>query len=168
MAAKRILRYLKGTTELGIFYKGDGSSKLLAFMDSGYADDLDDRRSTSGYVFMIGSGVVSWSSKKQPVVTLSTTEAEYIAAALCTCQCIWLKRILGKIGMEENGGTIIHYDNSSAIQLSKYPVFHGESKHIRVRFHFLRDLVNDGAVELRYCNSQEQVADLMTKPLKLE
>lgn len=175
LVAKRILRYLKGTTELGILYKkgegsskGNGSPKLLAFTDSGYADDLDDKRSTSGYVFIIGSGAVSWSSKKQPVVTLSTTEAEYIAAALCACQCIWLKRILGKIGVEENGGTIIQCDNSSAIQLSKNPVFHGKSKHIHVRFHFLRDLVNDGVVELRYCNSQEQVADLMTKPLKLE
>jgi hypothetical protein len=169
LAAKRILRYLKGTTELGIFYtKNEGCSKLLAFTDSAYAGDLDDRRSTSGYVFMIGSGAVSWSSKKQPVVTLSTTEAEYIAAALCACQCIWLKRILRKIGVEQDEGTIIQCDSSSAIQLAKNPVFHGKSKHIHVRFHFLRDLVNEGVVELKYCNSQEQVADLMTKPLKLE
>lgn len=169
LAAKRILRYVKGTTELGIFYKkGEGSLKLLAFTDSGYAGDLDDRRSTSGYVFMIGSGAVSWSSKKQPVVTLSTTEAEYIAAALCACQCLWLKRIMGKIGMEKDEATIIQCDSSSAIQLARNPVFHGKSKHIQVRFHFLRDLVNDGVVDLRFCNSQEQVADLMTKPIKLE
>jgi len=105
LEAKRILRYLKGTTELGIFYtKNEGFSKLLAFTDSGYVGDLDDKRSTFGYVFMIGSGAVSWSSKKQPVVTLSTTKAEYIASALCACQCIWLKRILQKIGVEQADG----------------------------------------------------------------
>lgn len=169
MTAKRILRYLKGTTELGIFYKKvEGNVELSAFTDSAYADDLNDRRSTSGYVFKIGHGAVSWSSKKQPVVTLSTTEAEYIAAALCACQCIWLKKILKTVGVEENEGTEIQCDNSSAIQLSKNPVFHGQSKHIDVRFYFLRDLVNNGVIELRYCSSQDQIADLMTKPLKLE
>jgi hypothetical protein len=169
LAAKRILRYLKWSTELGILYtKNEGFSKLLVFTDSGYAGDLDDRRSTSGYVFMIGSGVVSWSSKKQPVVTLSTTEDEYIATVLCACQCIWLKRILRNIGVEQVEGTIIQCDSSYVVQLAKNPVFHGKSKHIHVRFHFLRDLVNEGVVELKYCNSQEQVADLMTKPLKLE
>ena len=169
LAAKRILMYLKGTTELGILYKKEeGNVKLLAFTDSGYASDLDDMRSTSSYVFRIGHGAMSWSSKKQPVVTLFTTEAEYIAAALCVCQCMWLKKILKTIGVEDNEGTEIQCDNSSAIQLSKNPVFHGQSKHIDVRFYFLRDLVNDDVVKLRYCKSQEQIADLMTKPLKLE
>lgn len=169
LAAKRILRYLKGTTELGIFYRrGVDNPKLLAYTDSGYADDLDDRKSTSGYVFKIGHGAVLWSSKKQPVVTLSTTEAEYIASAFCACQCIWLKRILGEIGVAETEATVIQCDNSSAIKLSENPVFHGKSKHIDVRFHFLRNLVDAGTVSLSYCSSQEQIADLMAKPLKLE
>lgn len=169
LTAKRILRYLKGTTDFGILYKkGESRLSLMAFTDSDYAGDLDDRRSTSGFVFMMGSGAVSWSSKKQTVVALSTTEAEYIAAALCACQCVWLRRVTEKLGIEEKSGTVIMCDNSSTIQLSKNPVFHGKSKHIDVKFHFLRDLVNEGIVELSYCNSQNQIADIMTKPIKLE
>ena len=108
------------------------------------------------------------SFEKQPVVSLSTTEAEYIAATFCACQCIWLRRILEQLGDEEKEETVILCDNSSTIQLSKNPVFHGKSKHIAVRFHFLRDLVNDEVVRLSFCCSEEQVADIMTKPLKLE
>lgn len=101
-------------------------------------------------------------------VSLSTTEAEYIVAAFCACQCIWLRRILEQLGAEERRSTKIHCDNNSTIQLSKNSVFHGRSKHIEVRFHFLRDLVNDGAVKLSFCSSEEQIADIMTKPLRLE
>lgn len=101
-------------------------------------------------------------------MTLSTTEAEYVAAASCACQCLWLKRVLEKLGHKEKRSTMIQCDNSSTIKLSKNSVFHGRSKHIDIKFHFLRDLVKDGVVELSYCNSQEQVADIMTKPIKLD
>lgn len=168
LAAKRILRYLKGTTGLGICYKKRGCKELIAYSDSDFAGDLDDRKSTSGYVFLLSSGAVSWSSKKQPVVTLSTTEAEYIAAASCACQGVWLRRILEKLGHVQDKCTTILCDNSSTIKLSKNPVLHGRSKHIDIRFHFLRDLAKDGVVELVHCNTQEQLADIMTKPLKLE
>lgn len=166
--AKRILRYLKGTLELGILYKHGQKAELLAYSDSDYAGDLDDRKSTSGYVFMLGSGVISWSSKKQPVVTLSTTEAEFIAAASCACQAIWLRRILENLGHDQRRCITVLCDNSSAIKLSKNPVMHGRSKHIDVRFHFLRDLSREGIVDLVHCASQEQLSDIMTKPLKLE
>ncbi|RDY07861.1 hypothetical protein CR513_07964, partial [Mucuna pruriens] len=166
---KRLLRYLKGTTEHGIFYKTKGRKiGLIAYTDSNYARDLDDRRSTSGLMFMMGYGAVSRASKKQPVVSLSTTEAKYIVATLCACQCIWLRRILEQLGAKEKDEIVILCDNSSAIQLSINPVFHGRSKHITVRFHFLRDLVNDKVVRLSFCCSEEQVADIMTKSLKLE
>lgn len=169
LAAKRILRYLKGTTRLGIFYRsGEKNMNLVGYTDSDYAGDLNDRRSTSGFAFLVAAGAVSWASKKQPVVALSTTEAEYIAAASCACQCVWLRRVLEKIGFEEKTETVIKCDNSSAIQLSKHPVFHGKSKHIEVRFHYLRDLVNDGIVKLSYVPTEDQVADIFTKPLKLE
>ncbi|PNX85850.1 hypothetical protein L195_g041924 [Trifolium pratense] len=166
--ATKVLRYLNGTIDLGILYKRNGNEKLEAYTDSDYAGDLDDRKSTSGYVFMFSSGAVSWSSKKQPVVTLSTTEAEFIAAASCACQGIWMRRILEKLGHTQLGSTTVYCDNSSAIKLSKNPVLHGRSKHIDVRFHFLRDLTKDGTLELAHSNSHDQIADIMTKPLKFE
>jgi hypothetical protein len=97
-AAKRTLRYLKGTVSYGILYKRGEAEELLAFTDSDYAGDVEDRKSTSEYVFLMNSGVVSWSSRKQPLVTLSTTEAEFVAAANCACQTVWMRRILEKIG----------------------------------------------------------------------
>ncbi|CAL2276266.1 unnamed protein product [Prunus armeniaca] len=167
-AAKRALRYLKGTTDFGIFYKKGGSENLVAYANSDYDGDLEDRKSTSGYVFLMSSGAVSWSSKKQPIVTLSTTEAEFVAASYCASQVIWMRRILEKLGHSQRGSTIMFCDNSSTIKLSKNPVLHGRCKHIDVRFHFLRDLTKEGVVELVYCGTEEQIADVMTKPLKLD
>ncbi|XP_059599353.1 secreted RxLR effector protein 161-like [Vitis vinifera] len=131
-AAKRVLRYLKGTTEFGIFYKKGGDDELAAYTDSDYAGNLEDGKSTSSYVFLLSSGVVSWSSRKQPVVSLSTTEAEFIVAASCACQAIWLKRVLGKLSQNQGKSTTIRCDNSSAIKLSKNPIMHGRSKHIDI------------------------------------
>ena len=167
-AVKRVLRYIKGTTELGISYQKGGEEKLAAYTDSNYAGDTEDRKSTSGYAFLLSSGAVAWSSKKQPVVTLSTTEAEFIAAAACACQSIWMRRILDELGFERSKCTDIFCDNSSTIKLSKNPVMHGRSKHIDVRFHFLRDLTMDGIVKLEFCGSKDQLADIMTKHLTLE
>ncbi|KAL0413673.1 UNVERIFIED_CONTAM: Retrovirus-related Pol polyprotein from transposon TNT 1-94 [Sesamum radiatum] len=130
--------------------------------------EMDDRKSTSGYVFLMSSGAVSWCSKKQPIVTLSTIEAEFVAATVCACQGIWMKRILKELGYFKEECITVMCDNSSTIKLSKNPVMHGRSKHIDVRFHFLRNLMKDGALELVYCGSQDQVADIMTKPLKIE
>jgi hypothetical protein len=167
-AAKRVLRYLKGTVNYGLYYKKGGDGELLAFTDSDYAGDEEDRKSTSGYVFLMSSGAVSWCSKKQPIVTLSTTEAEFVAAAVCACQGVWMKRILEELGHSCGDCITIMCDNSSTIKLSKNPVMHGRSKHIDVRFHFLRNLSKKGEIELIHCPSQDQVADIMTKPLKLE
>ncbi|XP_075479527.1 secreted RxLR effector protein 161-like [Primulina tabacum] len=165
---KRILRYLKGTVDHGVFYKRGGTSDLVAFTDSDYAGDIGDSKSTSGYVFMMCGGAVAWSSRKQPIVTLSTTEAEFVAAAACACQAIWMRRILKEIGHVQDDGMLLMCDNTSTIKLSKNPVLHGRSKHIRVRFHFLRDLTKEGAVELVWIGTRDQLADSMTKPLKLE
>nr|KYP50279.1 Retrovirus-related Pol polyprotein from transposon TNT 1-94 [Cajanus cajan] len=167
-AAKRVLRYLQGTVNFGIFYKKGGDEELLAYTDSDYASDLEDRKSTSGYVFLLSNGAVAWSSKKQPIVTLSTTEAEFVAAAACACQVVWMRRILKELGHNQEGCTTLMCDNSSTIKLSKNPIMHGRSKHIDVRFHFLRNLSRDGCIELVQCGTKEQVADLLTKPLKLD
>lgn len=168
LAAKRILRYVKGTSNYGIRYKQGEGEKLVGFVDSDYAGDVADRKSTSGYVFMLGGGAVSWASKKQPIVTLSTTEAEFVSAAYGACQGVWLRNILEEIGCAQGDGTVLFCDNSSTIKLSKNPVLHGRSKHIHVRFHFLRELVNDGVILLDYCTTQEQVSDIMTKAVKRE
>ena len=168
LAAKRILRYVRGTTELGIQYKRQGEKKLVAFVDSDYAGDSDDRKSTSGYVFMLGGGVVSWASKKQPIVTLSTTEAEFVSAAFGACQAVWLRNVLEEMGSSQEDGTVMFCDNSSTIKLSKNLVLHGRSKHIHVRFHFLRELVKDGVIGLNYCTTQDQLSDVMTKAVKLD
>jgi hypothetical protein len=169
-AVKRILRYLKGTLNLGILYKckTDNNLILQGWSDSDYAGDYDDRKSTSGYIFTMGTSAICWSSKKQPIVTLSTTEAEFVSAASCACQCIWVRSILQHLNVKQDGSTFINCDNSSSIKLSKNPILHGRCKHIDVRFHFLRDLNKEGTIELRYCRSQDQLADMMTKALKLD
>lgn len=167
LAAKRILHYLQGTRDFGLFYKKGEKLELFGFTNSDYAGDQDDRRSTSGYIFMLGTGAISWSSKKQPIVTLSTTEAEFIAATACACQAIWLRRILEELQFKQDKATTVFCDNNSTIKLSKNPVLHGKSKHIDVKYYFLRDLSNDGTIKLVYCRSEDQVADIQTKPLML-
>ena len=117
---------------------------------------------------MMGDGAVAWSSRKQPIVTLSTTEAEYVAATTCACHSIWMKEVLNIIEEDYCKCITVFCDNSSSIKLSKNPVLHGRTKHINVRFHFIRDLIKKGEVELVYCGTKEQIADIMTKPLKLE
>ncbi|KAK9750670.1 hypothetical protein RND81_02G212500 [Saponaria officinalis] len=168
LAAKRILRYLRGTTDFGLFYCKGAKSELFGFCDSDYAGDLDDRKSTSGYAFMLGSATISWCSKKQPIVTLSTTEAEFVAAATCASQALWLRNILEELQFKQKYSTKLFCDNSSAIKLSKNPGFHGKCKHIDVRYHFLRNLSKEGVIDLVFCKSTDQVADIFTKPLTVD
>ena len=97
---------------------------------------------------------------------MSTTEAKFVAATACACQAIWLKKILEELQFKEDRPTLIYYDNSSTIKLSKNPILHGQSKHIDVKYHFLRDLTNDGVINLVYCRSEDQIADILTKPIK--
>ena len=164
-AAKRILRYVKGTIDYGIFYQANIPVNLIGYTDSDLAGSIDDSRSTSGYVFHIGTGAISWSSKKQQVVALSTTEAEYIAASYAGCQLIWLRGILDSLKERQNRATTLYCDNRSAILVAKDPVLHGRTKHIRIRYHFLRELVSEGDVNVEYCKLEDQMADIFTKPL---
>lgn len=168
LAAKRALRYLKGTLELGIFYKRGAELKVEAYTDSDYAGDVDDRKSTSGYVFLLSGAAVCWSSRKQEVVTLSSTEAEYVAATACACHCVWIKGVMEQNFNEECKCMEIYCDNTSSIKLAKNPVMHRRTKHIDVRYHYLRDLTNQEVVKLVFCGTAEQIADIMTKPVKLE
>jgi len=166
--AKRILRYLKGTLDYGLFYSFSNDFKLHGFCDSDYAGDIDDRKSTSGFIFFMGGCAFSWSSKKQPIVTLSTCESEYVAATSCTCHAIWLRRLLKELHLPQVEATEIYVDNKSAQALAKNPVFHDRSKHIDTRYHFIRECISRKEVELKYVKTQDQVADIFTKPLKFE
>eukprot|EP00253_Pinus_taeda_P013773 PITA_13773 len=123
------------------------------------------RKSTSGYVFHMGSGAISWDSKKQPVVSLSTAEAEYVAATAAACQAVWLRRVLRDFCHEQEKGTTIYCENSLAITLSKNFVFHKRTKHIDTKFHFIHELVNNGEIVLQHCRTEDQFADILTKPL---
>lgn len=166
--AKRILRYIKGTSNDGIFYSTNEVVKLVGYTDSDWAGDIETRKSTSGYAFYLGSAIFSWSSKKQQVVALSTAEAEYIAATNCATQAIWLRKILEFLQHQQDAPTTIFCDNKSAIALSKNPVFHGRSKHIDIKYHKIRELVARKQISIEYCSSDCQVADIFTKPLKTE
>ncbi|XP_052487930.1 secreted RxLR effector protein 161-like [Gossypium raimondii] len=123
LAAKTILSYVQATTDFGILYKRNCTHELMAYTNSDYARDLSDRKSTSGYVFMLSGGAVAWASKKQPVVTLSTTEAEYVAAASCACQSVWMQRIWKQIKGTQSKPVKIFCDNSSTIKLAKSQSF---------------------------------------------
>ena len=113
----------------------------------------------------MGSGEISWASKKQPIVALSIAEAEYVAAIAAACQAIWMKMMLRSLCQEQTKGTVIYCDNSSAIALSKNSVFHKRTKHIDTKFHYIRELVNNGEIVLQHCRIEEQFADILTKPL---
>lgn len=167
-AAKRILRYLKGTVNYGLKYNSGGDLVLQGWCDADWASDIDSRRSISGYVFSLGSGAVSWSCKKQPTVALSSTEAEYRAAQLATREAVWLRRFLEEIDERQSSATIIHCDNQSCIKIAKNPVFHARTKHIEIHYHFVREKVLAGEVELRFCPTEDQVADIFTKGLSRE
>ncbi|CAI8608011.1 unnamed protein product [Vicia faba] len=170
VVVKRIMRYLKRTLKFGILYKKEitGSLIMQGWTDYDYAGDHDDRKNTSGYVFTIGLSAVCWSLKKRPIVTLSTTEAEFVSVVSSACQCIWMRAVLDHLYLKQSGCTIINCDNSSSIKLSRNSIMHGRCKHISVRYHFLRGLCNDEIIELKFCRSYEQLTDIMTKTLKVD
>ncbi|XP_057994321.1 secreted RxLR effector protein 161-like [Hevea brasiliensis] len=132
-AAKRVLRYVKGTIDLGIWFKSGMEAKLVGYADSDWGGSIDDMKSTSGFVFSIGSGVISWSLKKQDVMAQSTAEAEYISAAAAVNQAIWFRKIMKDLKHDQEEATIIFYDNQSAVAMAKNPVFHGKTKHIKIK-----------------------------------
>ena len=159
-AAKNVLRYLAGTRNLGISF--GGGSGLVAYCDSDYAGDIDTRRSTTGYAFMLNGGAISWSSRRQQTVAASTTEAEYMAAADAVKEALWLSKLGADLQLDF--GTIkILADNQSAIKLLKNPISSLRSKHIDVIYHFARERVARGDVAFEYVRTELNVADTLTK-----
>ncbi|KAL9162242.1 hypothetical protein ABFS82_07G077000 [Erythranthe guttata] len=166
--AKRILCFIKGTLDHGIFYPTSGNLKLVGYSDSDRAGDVDDRKSTTGCVFFFGEAAFTLISKKQPIVTLSTCEAEYVAATSSVCHALWLQNLLKELGFNQVESTYIYVDNKSAIALAKNPVFHDRSKHIETRFHFIRECIAKKEVKVKFVKSEDQLADIFTKPLRRE
>lgn len=164
-AVKQILRYISGTVNYGCSYSKQTDSRLIGFSDSDLAGDIDDRKSTSGSMFLLGTSLVTWASQKQRVVTLSSCEAEYIVSANAACQGIWLSRLLGELLGVQAPKVKLLVDNKSAIALSKNPVHHDRSKHIDTRYHFIRDCVDRGEVDIDHVSTNEQLADILTKAL---
>lgn len=164
-AAKRIIRYIKGTLDHGILYNNSNAYCLNGFSDSDYAGNLDTRRSTTGYAFFIDTGIISWCSQGQKCVTLSTTEAEYVAGAEASKELIWLKRLLNELMPGKFDNATLFIDNQSAIRLVKNPEYHRRTKHIDVDYHYIREKFSEGRFKLEYIPSQQQLADGLTKPL---
>lgn len=162
---KRIMRYLKGTSNLGLLYSKNASSECVGYSDSDWGGDLDDRKSTSGYFFQISGGPVSWRSKKQSCVALSTAEAEYMALASAGQEAVWMRQLTAELCGSPMDKLTLFEDNQSAIQMTKNPQFHGRTKHIEIKYHFIRELVSNKVVQLQYCPTEEMIADMLTKGL---
>ncbi|CAI7915086.1 unnamed protein product [Closterium sp. NIES-54] len=169
-AAKRVLRYLKGCVKSGIFYPAHSKPQveLVGFSDANYAGDLADCKSHTGYVYCLNGAAISWQSKRQPVVALSTTESEYITVCQCIQEGVWLKRLFGEFGHELASGVPVFVDNQSAIALAQNAFLHGRTKHMQVWWHFIWEMVASGEVILRWCPTNCQAADILTKPLPFE
>ncbi|CAJ2662295.1 unnamed protein product [Trifolium pratense] len=161
---KRIFKYVNGTCGYGILYSHGNNSTLVGYCDADWAGSADDRKSTSGACFFLGSNLVSWFSKKQNSVSLSTTEAEYIAAGSSCSQLLWMRQMLKEYSVEQDVMTL-YCDNLSAINISKNPIQHSRTKHIDIRHHFIRELVEEKIVTLEHIASEEQLADIFTKAL---
>ncbi|XP_050916006.1 secreted RxLR effector protein 161-like [Lathyrus oleraceus] len=166
-AVKRIMKYLKGTTNVGLWYPKDSICNLVGYFNADYAGSKTDQKSTSGICHILGNALVSWAWKKQVCVALSTTEAKYIAAGSFCAQILWLKQQLRDYGLDL-GCIPLRCGNTSAINITKNPVMHSRTKHIDIRHHFLRDHVLQGDVEVTFVHTHNQLADIFTKPLARE
>ena len=164
-AAKRVLRYLKRTSDYGLRFESGRGSRLVGYSDADWAGDLVTRRSTSGYVVDFCGGTISWSSKRQSVVAKSSTEAEYMAMAQAASEIVFLRRFIGQFGCDVKEPTVLYADNLSAMALAKNPVFHSRTKHIDVQHHYIRECVDNGWINLVHVSTGEMMADVLTKPL---
>jgi len=149
---KRILKYINSTSDYGIMYSHSENSMLFGYCNADWAGSADDRKSTSGGCFFLGNNLISWFSKKQNCVSLSTVEVEYIAAGSSCSQLVWMKQMLKEYNVEQNVLTL-YCDNLSAINISKNPIQHSRRKHIDIRHHFIRDLVEEKVVTLEHVDT---------------
>jgi hypothetical protein len=163
---QRVFRYLQGTRDLMLQYGGKSDIKLDVYSDADYAGDLDSARSTSGYAAFVGTSLVSWASRRQPVVAKSTTEAEYIAANEAGSEGVWFRSFLEELGYPQKSATALYMDNQSAIKVGKNPEHHSRMKHLNTKYHWLREQVEDRTFSLEYVPTDTMTADILTKPLE--
>lgn len=164
--AKRVLRYVQGTRNLKLTYtRSQASDILVGYSDSDWGGDKNDYKSTSGYVFKLFGNTVSWLSRKQSTIALSSTEAEYVALAEAVCEIKWLRCLLSEMGIECKEPTIIFEDNQSTIDVAEQPRKHQRMKHVNIKYNFIRDAIAEKEVAIKYIPSSDQLADIMTKSL---
>lgn len=164
-AMKHVLRYLQGTPSYGLVFKKGMNAKLTGYSDASHNVDEDDGRSTTGHVFYFFDSPITWCSQKQETVALSSCEAEFVAGTEAAKQAIWLQDLFGEIVGRQGERVVIYIDNKSAIALSRNPVFHGRSKHIHRRYHFIRECVDNNLIEVHHVAGSQQLADILKKPL---
>ncbi|CAH9088710.1 unnamed protein product [Cuscuta europaea] len=164
-AVKRVLRYLKGTINFGLFLHRNCPLQLTAFSDSSWGNVSDAGHSTTGYVLYLGPNIISWKSAKQKCVSRSSTEAEYQAVANTTAELLWAQNILRELGIQLPTKPVLYCDNLGATYVCVNPVFHSRMKHLALDYFFVRELVEQGALRVQHISTKLQIADILTKPL---
>lgn len=164
-ALYRMLQYVKGIVVQGMFYSASDDITLKGFADSDWASCPDSRRSTTGFAMFLGSSMISWRSKKQPTVSRSSAEAEYRALALASCEMAWLSTLLKDLRVSTSSVPILFSDSTAAIYIATNPVFHERTKHIEVGCHTVREKLDKGLIKMLHVWNEDQVADILTKPL---
>jgi hypothetical protein len=165
IVSKHVLRYLQGKIGYGLRYVANVDLSLEGYADADWAGSAVDRKSTSGCCFTLGSTMVSWCSRKKISLDLSTTKAKYIALSVAVREAVWVCKILIDLFDHELDPTTIHYDNHSCVKISENPMFQEKSKHIEIKYHYIRDMVQINIVHVQYLSTHEQIADIFTKPL---
>ncbi|KAM6562807.1 hypothetical protein CsatB_022805 [Cannabis sativa] len=167
LAMKWVFRYLVGTPKVGLIYKQQKfSTNIEGYSDADYAGDRDSRKSTSSYMFLLGGNCVSWKAQLQPVVALSTTESEYISTTEAIKEAIWMKGLLTEIKLLKEVPRV-YSDSQSCVHLCRNPVFHDRTKHIEIKYHFIRDKVTQGEIQVEKVPTEENPTDMGTKVVTL-
>lgn len=162
-AVIRIMRYLKKTPGFGLLFKNNGHLNIEAYTDADWAGSQVDRRSTSGYFTLVGGNLVTWRSKKQKVVALSSAEAEFRGIVKGITEILWIRKLLLELGLAIPSPAYLKCDNKASISISENPVQHDRTKHIEIDRHFIREKLDDGVIALPFVRSEDQLADVLTK-----